>query len=175
MRYLKLKILFFLLLIFINTKTLANEKVVYVDMEIIMNNSIVGKLISEELNKNHKLNIEFFKKTEQELIKKEKKLVSQQNILDKAELEKQLKSLQLEANEYRKEKNQRIKNINEKKMNATKLLLKNITPILSEYAKNNSISVILQKKDIVIGKTELDKTNDILKLVDKKIKKIDFN
>ncbi len=175
MRYLKLKILFFLLLIFINTKTLANEKVVYVDMEIIMNSSIVGKLISEELNKNHNLNIEFFKKKEQELIKKEKKLISQQNILDKVELEKQLKSLQLEANEYRKEKNQRIKNINEKKINATKLLLKNITPILSEYAKNNSISVILQKKDIVIGKTELDKTNDILKLVDKKIKKIDFN
>ena len=33
----------------------------------------------------------------------------------------------------------------------------------------------MQKKDIVIGKTELDKTNDILKLVNKKIKKIDFD
>jgi len=32
----------------------------------------------------------------------------------------------------------------------------------------------MQKKDIVIGKTSLDKTEDILKLVDKKIKKIDF-
>ena len=33
----------------------------------------------------------------------------------------------------------------------------------------------MQKKDIVIGKSELDKTNEILKIVDKKINKININ
>ena len=87
----------------------------------------------------------------------------------------QLKELQIEANKYRNEKNKRINDLNLKKINATKKLLENITPILSEFANKNSISILMQKKDIVIGKTELDKTNDILKLVNKKIKKIDFD
>ena len=47
-----------------------------------------------------------------------------------------------------------------------------IRPILSEYSDNNSISLIIQKRNIVIGKTSLDITDDILKIVDEKIEKI---
>ena len=102
-------------------------------------------------------------------------LYQQQNILDKSELEKQLKSLQIEANEYRKEKTKRINELSKKKLEATKILLENINPILSEYADKNSISILMQKKDIVIGKSNLDKTDEILKIIDKKLTKINFN
>tara|TARA_Y100000741_G_scaffold360253_1_gene342201 strand:+ start:177 stop:596 length:420 start_codon:yes stop_codon:yes gene_type:complete len=139
-----------------------------------MNESIVGKSLTVKLKKENDTNINFFKEKEKELQDKEKKLISQQNILDKSELENQFKSLQVEVNEYRNEKNKKISDLNLKKINATKKLLKAINPILSEYADKNSISIIMQKRDIVIGKTSLDKTEDILKLVDKKIKKIDF-
>ena len=160
--------------LFINSNSFSNDSVAYVDMELIMNKSKVGKLITKKLSDEHNLNINYFKKKEEELKNKEKKIISQQNILEKSELEKQLKALQLEANKYRIEKNKRLNDISKKKLNATKILLQNINPILSEYAKKNSISILMQKKDIVIGKTELDKTNEILKLVDDKITKIDF-
>ena len=143
-------------------------------MELIMNESIVGKSVTSKLKKENDLNINFFKKREKELQDKEKKLISQQNILEPSELENQLKSLQVEINEYRNDKRKKINDLSEKKINATKKLLKKINPILSEYAEKNSISILMQKKDIVIGKTSLDKTEDVLKLVDKKIKKIDF-
>ena len=172
---LKYKFIFIFLFIFTNNIAYSNDIIAYVDMDMIMNKSKVGQLITEELSNNHKSNMNFFNKKEEELKNKEKKIISQQNILEKSELEKLLKELQIEANDYRKEKNKRINEMNKKKLNATKLLLENINPILAEYAKNNSISIIMQKKEIIIGKTELDKTNDILKLVDKKIKKIDFN
>lgn len=171
---LKHKILFIIIFLFINSNSFSNDSVAYVDMELIMNKSKVGKLITKKLSDEHNLNINYFKKKEEELKNKEKKIISQQNILEKSELEKQLKALQLEANKYRIEKNKRLNDISKKKLNATKILLQNINPILSEYAKKNSISILMQKKDIVIGKTELDKTNEILKLVDDKITKIDF-
>ena len=171
----KTKLIFLIIFLILTTKSFSKENIAYVDMEKIMNNSIAGKQLSEKLNKENNLNINFFKKKEDELRSKEKKLISQQNILDKSELEKQLKELQIEANKYRNEKNKRVNDLNLKKINATKKLLENITPILSEFANKNSISILMQKKDIVIGKTELDKTNDILKLVNKKIKKIDFD
>ena len=50
-----------------------------------------------------------------------------------------------------------------------------INPILAEYSTEKSISIIIQKKNIVLGKSDLDITNDILKIVDKKIKTIKLN
>ena len=50
-----------------------------------------------------------------------------------------------------------------------------ISPILNEYSKKNSISMIFQKKNIVTGRSDLDITSIILKQLDEKIKKIDLN
>ena len=45
---------------------------------------------------------------------------------------------------------------------------------LSEYAKNKNISLVMQKKNILLGKTELDITQDFLGIFNEKIKKIDL-
>ena len=50
-----------------------------------------------------------------------------------------------------------------------------IQPILSEYSEKNSISLIIDKKNIIVGKTLLDITDDILKIVDEKIGKIQLD
>ena len=46
---------------------------------------------------------------------------------------------------------------------------------MTEYSKKNSISLVITKQSIIIGKTELDVTNDILKLLNKKITKLELN
>ena len=58
--------------------------------------------------------------------------------------------------------------------NAAKQLLKIINEILSEYSTKNKISLIMEKKNIVIGKTELDITKNILVLLNTKIKKVEL-
>ena len=50
--------------------------------------------------------------------------------------------------------------------------VKLINPILAEYSKNNTIDLIVDKKNIIIGKNSLDITNDILIIIDENIKKI---
>ena len=55
------------------------------------------------------------------------------------------------------------------------MLLNEVTPILTNYSKEKGISIILKKKDIVLAKTELDITDEIISLLDSKIKKIDLN
>ena len=52
----------------------------------------------------------------------------------------------------------------------TNALIQLINPILIEYSNEKSISMILQKKNLIIGQKELDITIDIIKLVDKNIK-----
>ena len=58
-------------------------------------------------------------------------------------------------------------------LSTTKIkLINSITPILADYAKKNDISMVISKQNIIMGQIELDITNDILKLINKKITNI---
>ena len=58
--------------------------------------------------------------------------------------------------------------------NAANQLLIIINEILAEYSTKNKISLIMEKKNVVIGKSELDITKNILDLLNKKIKKVEL-
>ena len=53
-------------------------------------------------------------------------------------------------------------------------LLKKIEPILVDYADSKKISILLQKKNIILGSKELDATQDIILIVNEKININDF-
>ena len=57
----------------------------------------------------------------------------------------------------------------------TKKLLSHINTILVEYSEKNSISLIVDKRSIVLGKTELDITEKIINLLNEKVKEIKLN
>ena len=165
-----LLIIFF---IFFSKVSISQEnKTVYLDLSMIMGNSNAGKSINSQLEANHKKNIANFKKLEEELKNEEAKIISQKTVISKEDFEKKIMNLRDKANKYRKERNDSINNLNNQRLNATQKMMTLIRPILSEYSDNNSISLIIQKRNIIIGKTSLDITDDILKIIDKKIEKI---
>ena len=49
-----------------------------------------------------------------------------------------------------------------------------LQPILLDYAKNNSISIILDKKNVVIAQSDLDITDVITKNLNTKMKDVSF-
>ena len=70
---------------------------------------------------------------------------------------------------------ERTKSANEiaaKRVKASTKLISKLTPILEDYSKKNSIKIIVQKKHIVMGRTEDDITKDILEIMNKTVKKI---
>ena len=50
--------------------------------------------------------------------------------------------------------------------------LNKLSKILAEYSKQNQITMILKKENLLIGKTKLDVTKDVLDLFDKNVKKL---
>ena len=173
----KLKILLLIIffIFFSKNPVLAENKTVYLDLNIIMSNSIAGKSINAQLEKKHKKNIKNFQKIEEELKKEETEIISQKSVISKEEFEKKIIILRDKANNYRKERNSNIDNLNNERMNATTKMIALIKPILSDYSQKNSISLIIQKRNIIIGKTSLDITPDILEIVDEKIKEISLD
>ena len=168
----------FFVIIFIilySSNSYSENLIVFIDMNKLMSESKAGKSISVELEKNHKKNINYFKKKEEELKKKETSIVSQKNVLNNEEYEKKITELRNEANSYRTERRDLTNSLTKKRVDATNKLIKTIHPILADYSTKNSISIVIQKKNIIIGKNELDITNDILLILDKTIQKIDLN
>ena len=169
-------LLLLIFFIFFSKISLSHEKsIVYIDLNKIMSNSIAGKSITSQLENNHKKNISKFKNIEEELKKDEAEIISQKNVITKEEFEKKIIDLRDKANKFRKERNDNINNLNNQRLEATSKMITLVRPILSEFSDQNSISLIIDKKNIIIGKTLLDITDDILKIIDEKIGKIQLD
>ena len=148
------------------------QKIVYLNVDMIMQQSIAGKSIKSQLKELHKKNLEKFKKNDEILKNKEKKIIAQKNILNQEDFQKEIRSLRTEIINFQKEQVKARDDINKLRIGATNKLISKLSPILEEYAKKNSISLILQKKNIVIGKKEMEITNEILQITNKEIKNI---
>ncbi|WP_082256547.1 OmpH family outer membrane protein [Candidatus Pelagibacter communis] len=170
----KLFIINFFFLIF--TLCYAEEqKIVYLNIEKIMQNSIAGKSIKKQLENLYNKDLEKFKKNDEILKNKEKKLITQKNILSQEDFQKELTNLRSEIINFQKEQMRARENINKLRIEATSKLISKLSPILQEYAKKNSISLILQKKNIIMGKKEIEITEEILSITNNEIKDIKIN
>ena len=162
----------FIFFLIIPSYSYSSEKIVYLDVEKIMQESIAGKSIITQIKKKRESSISKFKKKEKDIFDKEKKLIAQKNVLSKDEFENKIKELRNEISNYQKERTKTSNNIAKLRIKASTKLISKLTPILEEYSKKNSIRIIIQKKQIVMGTKEDDITKDILELVNQKIKNI---
>ena len=137
-----------------------------------MSNSKVGKYVSKKIEEGHKKNISSFKKIEDDLKKEEAKIVKKRSVLSSEDFQKEITKLREKANDYRILRKEKIDKITKQRLSATAKIIKELRPILAEYSDKNSISIIVEKKNIIIGKSELDVTKDILIILDEKINKI---
>ena len=168
------RIVIILFLTFLPSIVKSAELLAFINIDYIMNESLAGKSIGTQLKKLHQSNINNFKKKEENLKLQEAKIISQKNVLDKNDYEKKISLLRKDVSEYRNLRNKRISELTQKRLEAQSLLIKTLNPILAEYAEKNQISMILQKKYVIIGKSELDVTKEVLKLLDSKVKKNNF-
>ena len=168
----KKRIIYTLIFFIISLPLYSKEKIVYLDVEKIMQESIAGKAIIAKIKKKRDTSISQFKKKEKDIFEKEKKLISQKNVLNEEEFKKKIQELRGDISNYQKERSKASNEITQARIKASTNLIKKLTPILEAYSKENSIRIIVQKKHIVMGSKEDDITKDILELVNQKIKSV---
>ena len=168
-----MKILFssflFIFLFFINP-VVSDQKIAFINMDKVMSTSKSGISILKQLTDLKNKNTKFLEKEEKRFKEKETKLISQKNILSEVDFKKKIDELKVEIKNYNQNRNKMIKDFNKLKVDNTNNLLKLINPILIKFSNDNEISIILQKKDLVVGKTELDITEEIIKIINTEVK-----
>ena len=167
------KIIIFLILFNVFTLNLKAE-IAYIDINFILKTSEVGKSLNTYIDKIKNEDIAKYKEIEKKLLDKEKSLIAQQNIINQEEFKKRLAELTNEVQEYRSKKKIAFDQLNKIKIDKTKEILKILNPIITEYVDLNSISLVIPKKNIIVGKKNLDITNQIIKILNNNIKKLKF-
>jgi Skp family chaperone for outer membrane proteins len=114
-------------------------------------------------------------KNKNELKKREETLIAQKNILDEKEFNKKLNIFRQDVNNFNISNQKSNKDMQNKLMNNKTNFLKLIQPILLDYVKENNITYLLQKKYIIVGHNDLNKTADIIELINNKINISNFN
>ena len=152
----------------------AENKVFYIDVDYVLKNTIAGKLLMDTLKKEEELKIDKFKLNNDDFKNKENKILAKKKLISNEEIAKELKLLQLEFQKYRKEKKNEIDKFNLKKNRNILNFLKFINPIIEKYMIDNSISILLDKKNIFIANKDYEITTNLIKLIDSQIKNIEI-
>ena len=157
----------FLLFLFFyfTSNALAIEKIVYLDLDYILSNSNKGKEILLALDKKNTENMNIIKSKEEILKNEEEDLIKQKNIISSEAYNEKVKYLQNKIKIFRTEKNQIVKEFKKNRESKINDFIKIVDNILGEYVKVNSIDLVLNKKDIIMGKNSYNITEEILKKV----------
>ena len=148
------------------------DKIAFVDIDFIINGSELGKKLNKDFNEKIKKEDDRFKKKEKDLKSQEEKILNQKNVLSEDQLNKLLTDLRNEINTFRQERVSINNKFRDQKLKETNSLVSSLNNILANYAEKNSISLIIQKKNIVIGKSELDITKNVLDIFNSEVKSI---
>ena len=150
----------------------ANEKVAYLDIEFILSNTLAGKSLLENLKKVEDAKINEFKANDIKFQNNEKKILAKKNIISNEEIKKEINALQIEFQKYKKNKTKEIK-ILEKKRNKNIINFLNlINPIIEKYMNDNSIYILMDKKNVFIANKDYDITKKLIELIDNQIKTV---
>ena len=165
----KFLIILFILLNQVNF-VYAEVNIVFVDLNKIMTTSKPGSSILEQLNKKNNQLLNNLKKDQKKLKDDEVKLKAQKNIISKEEFQSKIDKLKIEINLYNQNRKNIIKEFNVLKAETTDKFMKMINSIFVEYSSEKSIAMIFDKKNMIIGQSKLDITNEIIKIVNTEIK-----
>ena len=162
-------LLIFVLFFFQNNA--FSKNIVYLDIQYIIDNSDLGVFYKSKINKLIDNNKESLKIKENEINLKDKEINNQKNLLSNEEIEKKIVSLNKLVKNYQIEQNKKNKLVIDEKKIYTSKILKLLNPLLTNYVEKNKITLVVDKKNILIGIKSLDITPDILKILNDETKK----
>ena len=148
----------------------SEQKIAFIDMDKVISTSKSGSSILKQLTDLNNKNSKFLKDEKKKFQEKETKLIAQKNILSETDFKNKLNELKSEIKNYNQNRNKMLADFNKLKIDNTNSLLRLINPILVKFSNDKEIAIILQKKDLVVAKTQLDITDEVIKIINSEVK-----
>ena len=139
-------------------------------MDKVLSTSKSGSSILKQLTDLNNKNLKFLKNEEKKFKEKEVKLINQKNIVSETDFKNKVNELKSEIKNYNQNRNKMLADFRKLKIDNTNNFLKLLNPILVKFSEDKDIAIILQKKDLVVAKTQLDITEEVIKIINSEVK-----
>lgn len=164
----KIFLLLVILIFFLSNSSYANN-IAFIDLNYIINKSIIGKNVINKLEDINNKNLNLLKK-EQSLLNKERDEIEKtKNIISEEELNKKILILNQKLQEFNKKQDLMSGEFKDLRKLEMKNLLDKINPIIEKYMLDNNIDLMLKKENIYISKNDFDVSKKLIELINKNI------
>ena len=153
MKFIKIISILIIILIFNLNLAHSNDKVSFINLDLLIQQTYIGKSILKEIEQLNKMNIENLKNKESELKSFEDEIKKKKNIISKDEFENEVNRLRQNIKKFKIYKNKLVTEIENKKNNDIKEFFVKINPIIQNYMDNNSIDILLEQKNVFMSKS----------------------
>ena len=138
------------LLIFIKV-AYSTDKIVILDIDSLLEKTNYGKKIIADLNLLNEQNLKSLQKIEADIKLNQEDIKKQKNLLSEEELANKVKKLNSDIIEFQKTKNNLVSNFNSKKKNKLDEFFKIIIPEIETYINEKDITLVFDKKNLFIA------------------------
>ena len=146
----------------------------YVDFQKILNESTAGKKAQIELKSRLQQNIKQLNTRQKSLQEEEKKIIQQKKVLSVDDYKKKVAILRKKVTSLQKDRSESLQKIANQRAKAKTQILKTLNPIIKEYMEENKIRLVLDKKSILLGDTNLEITTQIIDILNTKVKSLNL-
>ena len=169
MHFLKKLLLIISLLYLSNLSAYAEQNVKFADIDLIVQNSEIGKKTLNKIEKTNKSNIEKLNSFQKQLKDKENEIKIKKNVISEEEFKKEVESLRSQLADFNKKKDLMVKDFSDLKNSELKNLFTKINPIIQNYMNENSIEILINSKNIFIGSIKSDLTQVLINEINSKV------
>ena len=149
-----------------------NTSIAIVDLSLILSESKAAMNATKQFEA-------IQKKTEDEIIVSDKKmldernkLIEQQSVIAPEAFELKAKDYEKKLQDYQIEKQNKLRQLDGILQKARNSILEKVKPILEELSKEIGVTVILEKNSVLLSATNMDITNDVIKKLNKELPKL---
>ena len=163
--------IFIILFLLIFTKTAYSiDKIAVLDLDSLLEKTNYGKKIIADLNSLNEQNLKSLQKIEAEIKLNQENIKKQKNLLSEEELAKKVNKLNSDIIEFQKKKTNLVSNFNVQKQNKLDEYFKMIIPEIEKYINEKDITLVVDKKNIFIASKKNNITDEIVRIIDEKLK-----
>ena len=156
-------------------KPLFAEVPHFLDFKYILNQSDAGKKAQNFLQSKLQKGIKDLQVKEKKILEEEKKLIQQKKIISPDAYKDKVTELRKKVSSLQKERNTLLESVAKQRAKAKNELLKNLNPIIKDYMNKKNIRMVVDKKSLLLADEKLNITNEIIGLLNKKLKSIKLN
>ena len=152
----------------------AQEKIVFIDINYIFKNSIVGKDLNEKIKKKDNQISNEIKKFKVDIEKEKNEITSQKNVISVEEYNIKISNLEKKIKDMNNTIAKKKKELEIYKKKVERNFSKELNLIIEEYSIENSVDMIFDKSNVLMARKELNITEKIISLFNNQIKEINI-